>query len=347
MRISKALASLAAISLSACFPTTDPTPLPTNSNSAYPNDATLRLNHIQVLGTHNSYHLRSPDLATFSEPDRTELDYAHAPLDVQLDLGVRALEIDVHANAAGHTVFHVLDRDMATTCSMFTACLEVVKSWSIAHPNHAPITIQIEPKFDVGATSPQLLWNPGLLAQLDRETRSVLGDRLITPDNVRVKGKTLRQSISQNGWPTLAQTRGRVLLYLSGNALALAQYEFGFPSLEKRAMFTAGEPGSENTAIVLKDTVAGNEAAISYLTQLGFMVRTRSDAGTREARTNDTSRATASFATGAHIISTDYPTADPIIGTPFVVNVPGSSAVHPARCNPVVAPATCAASDIE
>ena len=73
---------------------------------AYPLDNTLRLDQVQVLGSHNSYHGRpypqvlaalyksTPGLA------RT-LDYAHAPLPQQFALGVRQIELDVWSDPSG------------------------------------------------------------------------------------------------------------------------------------------------------------------------------------------------------------------------------------------------------
>jgi hypothetical protein len=43
-------------------------------------------------------------------------------------------------------------------------------------------------------------------------------------------------------------------------------------------------------------------------------------------------------------VSTDYPVADPAMGTDYKVTMPGGT---PARCNPVNAPPTCKPSDIE
>ena len=50
----------------------------------------LRINHIQVLGTHNSYHIEpfGPTIRAY--------DYTHEPLDVQAeDYGIRQFELDV------------------------------------------------------------------------------------------------------------------------------------------------------------------------------------------------------------------------------------------------------------
>jgi hypothetical protein len=67
------------------------------------------------------------------------------------------------------------------------------------------------------------------------------------------------------------------------------------------------------------------------------MVRTRADADTVQARTNDTTMRDAALASGAQLVSTDYLTADTRFST-YRVRLP-SGAV--ARCDPVVAPPAC------
>ncbi len=63
--------------------------------------------------------------------------------------------------------------------------------------------------------------------------------------------------------------------------------------------------------------------------QQGYLVRTRADIETYEAKVNDTSRAAAAFASGAQIVSTDYEKPGNAYGTPYVVRLPGGSV---ARC---------------
>jgi hypothetical protein len=77
--------------------------------------AGLRLNEIQLIGTHNSYHIE-PDPAVAALLERANykqsdswpaerlvpaIGYTHAPIDVQLAYGVRHLEIDIYRDPAG------------------------------------------------------------------------------------------------------------------------------------------------------------------------------------------------------------------------------------------------------
>jgi hypothetical protein len=80
----------------------------------------LRLDEVQIIGTHNSYHQR-PD-AILLEYLRTSgfseggywtgarlaraIDYGREPLDQQLDRGIRALELDVHDDPEGTLFQH-------------------------------------------------------------------------------------------------------------------------------------------------------------------------------------------------------------------------------------------------
>src|SRR4051794_34218198 len=156
------------------------------ADDRYPNDDTLRMNQIQVLASHNSYHKRLNPI--FVEALRTalgtaaangivaELDYEHAPLTTQFDeLGVRQIELDIWADPAGglyadrkshalaglppdggipelhepgFKVFHIQELDVESTCWTLVSCLHEVKAWSDAHPGHVPITIQLEAKAD-------------------------------------------------------------------------------------------------------------------------------------------------------------------------------------------------------
>ncbi|MEJ7680291.1 MAG: Ca2+-dependent phosphoinositide-specific phospholipase C [Segetibacter sp.] len=84
-----------------------------NSNNTLDN---LRLNEIQVIGSHNSYK-QSIDPALFeflsnqSKKDSASLsiiDCSHFSLSQQLDLGLLNLEIDVYADPKGGKYSHPL-----------------------------------------------------------------------------------------------------------------------------------------------------------------------------------------------------------------------------------------------
>jgi hypothetical protein len=337
----------------------------------------LRMNQVQVLGTHNSYHVQPAadvmaKLAELVPPLARALAYSHAPLEEQLRAhGIRQLEIDVFADPAGglfanraglralgrstasgipelrepgFKVLHVQDIDFLSNCWTFVQCLQAVRRWSEANPGHVPLVILVEAKDDpipdplgLGFVVPRAIGRPELDA-LDREILSVFPrERVITPDDVRGGWETLEEAVLNDSWPALDSVRGKVLFALD-NASKRRHYLAGHPSLRGRVMFTNARPGQPDAAFVTVDDPVGNEERIAELVQNGYLVRTRADADTEEARSGATARRDAAMASGAQLVSTDYPAADPALGTGYAVAFPEGRSL---RCNPVNAPPTC------
>jgi hypothetical protein len=351
------------------------------ASAAYPHDDTLRLNQIQVVGSHNSYHIQPrPELLQVLLRFGTlaqGIEYTHPPLDQQFETqGVRQIEIDVWADPAGglfanraglavaheptasgipelsqpgFKVLHIQDIDFESTCWTFVECLQTVKSWSDAHPGHVPIMILIEAKDDplpiplAGVAVPVPIGTVEFDA-LDAEIRSVLPPgKIITPDEVRGQHATLEAAILTDGWPTLRRSRGRVLFTLD-NAAKRDAYIAGHPSLTGRILFTNAEPGDPDAAFVEINDAAPDYDKIQQTVRAGYIVRTRADADTVEARANDTTVRDAAISSGAQFVSTDYPVPDPAIGNDYQVTMPMGM---PARCNPISAPVSCTSLDIE
>ncbi len=169
----------------------------------------LRLNQMQVLGTHNSYHV-APSTPPFNAVEAWQ--YSHDPLDVQFESeGVRQIELDVYADPTGIRVVHVPDVDFGTTCARWVDCLRVVKGWSDAHPKHMPITILTELNdTSYGLPTPILPLDGPAMDQLDAEIRSVFPPQdVITPDDVRGHRATLAEAITKDGWPTINSCAAR------------------------------------------------------------------------------------------------------------------------------------------
>jgi hypothetical protein len=325
------LAALAAVLLAGC--TSDDALGPESAPApAYRLDDTLRLNQIQVLGTHNSYHV-APAPGPLLTPER---DITQAPLAVQLaQQSVRQIELDVHAQAAGPlAVFHVRG-DEGTTCASLVQCLTEVRRWSEGHRGHLPVFVLIEPKHEVGAFVDAMA--------IDAEVRSVFRpDQLLTPDDVQGSAPTLRQAVQERGWPVLGATRNKVVVILTDDAITRAAYTSGDTSLSRRAMFVYAPPTSPLGAIASVPDARLESARIASLLSAGYIIRTRADDSGVEARANDSSRASAALASGAQLVSTDFPVPAP---SGYVVPAPG----RPARCNPVTTPpaTACTPADVE
>ena len=310
--------------------------------SAYPLDNTLRLNQVQVLATHNSYHIQQ-DVPI---PASQTTQYTHAPLDQQLESqGVRGFEIDVvNAPDGQFPVVHTPVVDATSNCTPLAQCLQVTRAWSEAHPGHVPIFILIEPKTDAidRVIDPSLRdFDAAGLDQLDAVVRSSLGRQLITPDSVRGGSATLRDAVRQKGWPTLDKTRGKVMVALNTGGATRAAFLQGHESLQGRAMFVTAAEASPAAAVIKVDDP--DEARIQRLVKEGFIVRTRADADLVEARANDVTRRDLALRSGAQIVSTDFEVAVPAIGD-YVVQIPGGT---PAGCDPVNAPKNCRPTDVE
>ncbi len=146
-----------------------------------------RLNQIQVIGSHNSYHIApfSNVLALVSASGAhcaESLDYTQRPLAEQFgQLGIRQIELDLYADPEGGLyanpgarkilaglhkeqgpdpnengrlmkpgmkVLHVPDVDFRSTAPTFVDGLQQVRAWSQANRHHVPILIMVELKED-------------------------------------------------------------------------------------------------------------------------------------------------------------------------------------------------------
>jgi Phosphoinositide phospholipase C, Ca2+-dependent len=102
------------------------------------------------------------------------------------------------------------------------------------------------------------------------------------------------------------------------------------------AVLSNAQPGQPDCAFTEQNEGSGE--AIAALVRKGYLVRTRTDENTKEARSNDTARREVALASGAQLLSTDYPSAEPSSWTGYSVSLPDGAV---ARCNPVNAPPSC------
>lgn len=342
-------------------------------------DQCLRLNHVQVLGSHNSYkRFPAPALVTLLNNYRDgwadDISYQHRPLPEQLGmLGIRQFELDVFADpdgglfskpagglliddpeltqnravmeAPGLKVLHSQDLDYRSTCLTLIACLTQIRDWSARNPAHLPIMIMLElkdaPRQDWGPltyTTPKTIDADNIFTVDDEIWQVFDRTHVITPDDVRGDYDTVNVAIMDRGWPTLAQSRGKVLFALDNTGSHLADYLSRSPILAGRALFVSAEPGHPASGFLkMNNALADAEAIRAYAAQ-GYLIRTRSDVPSHEARTGDTTRRELALGSGAQYISTDYAEPSPL-GSNYQVVLPDTDGV--ARCNPVSAPAGC------
>jgi hypothetical protein len=344
--------------------------------------AAPRLNELQYIGSHNSYHAgfapseaelwKRTDPATFAM-----LDYRHPPLTQQFDDGVRQVELDIYADTKGgryahpaiveqiakaglppapamtppevmekpgFKVMHVQDLDQRSTCQPLVACLQEVRAWSKRHPGHLPLFVLLETE-----ESPLQLAFPTVVPEpfdskamdaLDAEIRSVFRrGEYLSPDQVRGTAPTLNAAILAHGWPPLAEARGKIVFLLDQHSVG-RHYLPGHPSLRGRVCFTNALPGEDDAAFTERND--GSAEEIARLVKAGYLVRTRTDADLKEPARNDTARRDSMLASGAQLLSTDFPDHE-AAASGYVVRFDGDAA---ARCNPHFPPAHCAGSDL-
>jgi len=346
-----------------------------STQPAGPDLAGLRLNQIQVIGSHNSY--KQPiepgllELAKSAGRDLTSLDYAHPSLRDQLNLGLRNLEIDIYNDpsgglfasplalkllaSAGKTprpfdpehemlqpgfkVLHIHDIDFRSHNLTLTGTLKELRSWSEQNPAHVPVFVLMNLKSGAagfsGETKP-IPFDAAALSALDADIRTHLGSqRLLTPDDIRGDDDSLRHAVVTRGWPSLDAARGRFIFILDEGDPVRGLYLRDNPTLAGRVLFPTVNIDHPAAAILVINDPLGKATEIRAAVDAGFIVRTRADAGTTEMRTGDLGRFAAAAASGAQVISTDYYLPDWRINPDFVVRFAGAPF---SRRNPVTAP---------
>jgi hypothetical protein len=321
------------------------------------NTEDLKLNQIQVIASHNSYHMRT-DKAVLrflrnlhalhllpKNLDPKELDYTNEPLSVQLGkYGVRGLELDIYNDPTGgrfadrrglawvlkrskskdpemykpgFKMIHITDFDFNSTNATFKGALKEIKAWSDANPSHLPVFINVETKTDATGDMVHQLhklaksapFDSAALEALDREVKDVFGDGLngvITPDMVRGSYATLEQAVLAGHWPSLREARGKVVFIIDNGGEIRDRYRKGHPSYSGRAMFAYSEPGTPEGAFVICNNPHQDYARIQKCVKQGYIVRTRCDEGTIEAREGNYEPMTKAMSSWAQILSTDY-----------------------------------------
>ena len=349
----------------------------------------LRLNQIQSIGTHNSYHIGpAPNLTEgFLEGNWLTkallgtFQYTHEPLAEQFEMGVRQIELDMfldpqgglYAEPLGNSVserdglppdpdfdpngemlqpglkvLHTQDIDFRSVCLTFTKCLQEMKTWSDNHPQHFPIMVLIEAK---DKTLPRIItpddivldfttpieFNVSNISEIDREINAVFPrEQLITPDDIRGDFATLKEAVMTDGWPTLAESQGKIIFVMDNrNDLYLERY----PGLKGATLFASfKEPGSDE-GIFINTQEPTRE--IRDLVRQGYIVRTRADGDTLEARVGSNEKRDRAIRSGAQYISTDFPQPNEYFSD-FMVLFAEDTFI---RCNPLNTSDNCRIED--
>ncbi|RED47468.1 phosphatidylinositol-specific phospholipase C1-like protein [Seonamhaeicola aphaedonensis] len=305
----------------------------------------IKLNDIQVIGSHNSYKIaiEQPLLNYIALKDSSKaksLEYEHISIVAQLNLGLRNLELDVfydpkgghfsnpkgldivkqsgetpmpydeaeQLKQPGFKLFHIQDIDFRSHHLLFKEALKAMKKWSDNNPAHLPIIILMNTKDKVipDLTKP-IPFSEKAYQELDAEIFSVFAkEDLIRPDDVRGNHGTLEEAVLKQGWPKLEDCKGKFLFVLDEKAHKNSLYMNGDNTLKNRVFFVNSKEGNPESAFRIVNNPITDFEYIKHLVAQGYMVRTRADAGTKEARTNDYTKFEKAKASGAQVISTDY-----------------------------------------
>ena len=289
-----------------------------------PLDDALPVNTLRMIASHNSYHLE-PDwirrfLIGLAEPEEpAKLRYSHQTLWDQLENGVRSFELDVRARRNRFTITHVPLVDNRGPHPDFPLALREIVLWSERHQGHVPIIVLLELKSDWMFLDPGLkIWDAEVLDRLDAVVEtSVPPAQLLTPEMVLRGAGSLADAVRFLGWPSLGETRGRIMFVVHTDRAIDPLYTAGDPTLTGRPMFTSrpgadgpgegvaiGENRPDAVVVIHNDP---DPDSIAAFTARHLMVRTRADGDgsfTPEQRA-------AALASGAQIISTDLPPGHP------------------------------------
>jgi len=271
------------------------------------------------------------------------IDYGHLPFSEQFDnYGIRGIELDVNydpkggqykrrrvnlflfgqrqrlkGNALkkpGFKILHISDVDFETNYLTLKSALEALKSWSDLHPDHFPIYINLEAKGSHPADESKALKRLGFkkcipfdrraFLDLEQEISATLSpDQIFKPSDFKKSYSSLQGRVVAEGWPLLEEVRGKFIFILEGNNKHL------YRTFERPLFFQYGNQSDANTVFLLRNNPIASEREIRELNS-EFIVRTRSDAGSVESRSNNYDTWNAALRSGAQIISTDYYKAD-------------------------------------
>lgn len=285
-------------------------------------------NEIVMRCTHNSYHLEPAKLAHASHA------YSHLPLGEQLDAGVRAFELDIHGQP-GFPVYHIKGVDQRSTCENITACLQEIAAWSAANPLHHMLVVWIEIKDEIDP--PQ--FRVKNYSALDAAIRTALGKRrLYTPLDFARGYESPRAALAERGWPTVGETRGRVMVVLldtdAPHYRAYRAYDSGKagPAMFSRASV---EDYGEPWAVVAKVDNPRDATAIRRALDADMLVASNTG-GAGDSDEINRQRLDGGLANGSHMLCDDFPT--PTTDGSYWMDIPE---FFPSGCNAQTATDVC------
>eukprot|EP01023_Acetabularia_acetabulum_P056565 TRINITY_DN6569_c0_g1_i10.p1 TRINITY_DN6569_c0_g1~~TRINITY_DN6569_c0_g1_i10.p1 ORF type:complete len:534 (+),score=76.69 TRINITY_DN6569_c0_g1_i10:25-1626(+) len=326
------------------------------SDDIKPEWQAVPISRVQFISTHNSYVmqpqpwvwnvLRSNINNTIPGfPKSSQLKnfmVSHRPLQEQLDMGIRQLQLDVFPDPEGgkyadrsqlkqlaqslnipipqnieiqdmyepgYKVMHVPEFDFNSHCWLFTDCLQQIQNWSVMNKGHALITILVEIKSQPFTSL--LSEDKKLFEKLEQEISQVFSsEKILTVSDLQGDYDSMNAKIQKLGydaWPTLQQTQDKIMFVTVSDKNIIEQYSNAVPADNRiPLLFGYGDQDPQDGWMFVADPVKSFEV-IRSKSQQGYLVSTRADKPGFEGITGDTTTRDAAFGSGAQSISTDYP----------------------------------------
>jgi hypothetical protein len=283
-------------------------------------DNELRLNEIRMIASHNSYKkLGSPLGKLFvglgdSWKEAEALEYDNPDLSFQLNSGIRSFELDVRYRAGDFEAVHVPLVDNSSTAVKLALAFTEIALWSEHNPNHIPIILLMEIKYDWMMLDP-FLTNIGLpeLQMLDQLIVDTFGETLYTPLELRGSYASMQERLSTESWPLVSDLLGKVIVVMHPGRMTV-DYAAADPDFNQMAMFPAVQNLDVDhpyAAFVVHNNP--NPEAIASLLAQNLIVRTRMD----EYLSADPDIFQQAMLTGAQIMTTDFHSAHRFINQPY------------------------------
>lgn len=120
---------------------------------------------------------------------------------------------------------------------------------------------------------------------------------------------------------------------LDESEVKIDRYLTAKPGLKDAVLFVNKKEGNPTAGFRIINNPDKDEAYIQELVKKGYMIRTRADSDTKQARTNDYSTFEKAKTSGAQVISTDYYLPSTFFTSNYKVNFEGNTYERP---NPVL-----------
>jgi hypothetical protein len=139
----------------------------------------------------------------------------------QLDAGVQGLELDIHYERLTGIFYnlHIPAVDSKSSCYCVSDCFAEVNDFQSRNPAHLPIIFVIEPKYDgeLDGICQRGRSDAQILLLLENMLSNIVGgkSKVVSPSAVQRNYSSLQEAIDHDGWPSLQESRGKVMFYFN------------------------------------------------------------------------------------------------------------------------------------